>query len=54
MSVDQAEAALALAKAEEAWQKAKADGKKDAAYKKAQAELVKARDVWRTEFRDAG
>ena len=53
MNVDKAEAQLALTKAEEAWAAAKKAGKKDAAYKKAEAALIEARNEWRLNWRDS-
>ena len=47
------EAKTALDKAEAAWVKAKQSGKKDAAYLKAQAALIEARDEYRTNYRES-
>lgn len=54
MSVETAEAALTLAKAEQAWLDAKKSGKKDDKYLKAQAAVIAARDDWRTNHRESG
>lgn len=54
MSVEEAEARLALEKVEAAWVKAKQSGKKDAAYLKAQAALLEARDTYRNNYRTGG
>jgi len=51
MSVEQAEAQVALEKAEAAWTEAKKSGKKDAGYKKAEAAVVAARNEWRNKWR---
>ena len=51
MSVEKAEAQLALEKAEAEWVEAKKSGKKDAKYLKAEAAVVAARNEWRTKWR---
>ena len=56
MNIEKAEAQLVWAKAEEAYLEAKAayrSGGDRAAYKKAQAKLVAARDDWRNNYRTA-
>jgi len=54
MSVEAAQAALDLAKAEDAWLKAKKAGKKNAEYEKAQAAVIAARDNYRNNHRMPG